>query len=101
MIRTPIWRSIAETLKTAIAEGHYAAGAKLPTEAALSDRFGVNRHTVRHAISHLVEQGLVHSRRGAGVFVLAKPLDYPLAMRMRFHQNLLATGRLPDKTMLS
>ena len=99
--RTPIWRSIAETLRKAIADGHYAEGAKLPTEAALAERFGVNRHTVRHALAHLAEEGLVHSRRGAGVFVLARPLDYPLSERVRFHQNLLAAGRMPDKTMLS
>ena len=99
--RTPIWRSIADTLRRAIAEEHYAEGTKLPTEAALADRFGVNRHTVRHALSHLADEGLVHARRGSGVFVLSKPLDYPLSQRVRFHQNLLAAGRLPEKTMLS
>ena len=99
--RTPVWKSIAETLRRAISEGHYAEGDKLPTEAALSERFGVNRHTVRHAISHLADEGLVHSRRGSGVFILAKPLDYPLSDRVRFHQNLAAAGRLPEKTVLS
>lgn len=99
--RTPVWRSIAATLRRSIADGHYAEGAKLPTEAALSERFGVNRHTVRHALSHLADEGLVHSRRGSGVFVLAKPLDYPLSERVRFHQNLLAAGRMPEKKLLS
>ena len=99
--RTPVWRSIAESLRRAISEGHYSEGEKLPTEAVLSDRFGVNRHTVRHAIKHLTDEGLVFARRGAGVFVLAKPLDYPLSDRVRFHQNLLAAGRLPDRKMLS
>lgn len=101
MTRTPIWRSIAATLRTEIAEGHYAEGSRLPTEASLSERFGVNRHTVRHALSHLIGEGLVHARRGSGVYVLSKPLDYPLSERVRFHQNLLAAGRMPDKTMLS
>lgn len=99
--RTPIWKSIADTLRGAISEGQYAEGEKLPTEAQLSQRFGVNRHTIRHALAHMAEEGLVHSRRGAGVFVLSKPLDYPLSDRVRFHQNLLAAGRLPEKTMLS
>lgn len=99
--RTPIWRSIADALQGEIAEGHYSEGSKLPTEAALAERFGVNRHTIRHAISHLADEGLVHARRGAGVFVLSKPLDYPLSDRVRFHQNLLAAGRLPEKTTLS
>ncbi len=99
--RTPVWKSIAETLRHAISDGQYTEGEKLPTEATLSDRFGVNRHTVRHALRHLADEGLVHARRGAGVFVLARPLDYPLSERVRFHQNLLAAGRMPEKTMLS
>ena len=99
--RTPIWRSIADSLRREIADQHYAEGSKLPTEAQLADRFGVNRHTVRHALSALAEEGLVHARRGAGVFVLSRPLDYPLSDRVRFHQNLLAAGRLPGRTVLS
>lgn len=98
--RTAIWRSIAEALCDDIAEGHYVEGGKLPTEAALAERFGVNRHTVRHALAHLASLGLVYSRRGAGVFVLAKPLDYPLSERVRFHRNLLAAGRTPEKKTL-
>ncbi|MHA3915432.1 phosphonate metabolism transcriptional regulator PhnF [Halovulum sp. GXIMD14793] len=99
--RTPIWRSIAETLRRSIADGHYGEGSKLPTETTLAERFGVNRHTVRRAIAHLAEEGLVHSRRGAGVFVLSRPLDYPLSQRVRFHQNLQAAGRMPDRQVLS
>lgn len=101
MTKTPVWQSIATTIRTDIAEGHYAEGEKLPTESALADRFGVNRHTVRHALSHLVEEGLVYTRRGSGAFVLARPLDYPLSGRVRFRQNLLAAGRLPEKKMFS
>ncbi len=101
MTKTPIWRSIAEELKGAMADGQYPAGAKLPTEAVLADRFGVNRHTVRHAVRYLAEAGLVHSRRGSGVFVLARPLDYPLSRRTRFRQNLLAAGRMPGSKALS
>lgn len=99
--RTPVWRSIAESLRRSIADGHYEEGSKLPTEAVLAERFGVNRHTVRHAISFLADEGLVHSRRGSGVFVLSRPLDYPLSERVRFHQNLLAAGRLPEKRILT
>ncbi len=75
-------------------------GDKLPTEAALADRFGVNRHTVRHGMSALVEEGLVRTRRGAGVFVAATPTDYPIGKRVRFHENLIAAGRTPEKRVL-
>lgn len=101
MARTPIWQSIATSLRSDLSEGRYRTGDKLPTEAALSERFGVNRHTVRHALSALVADGLVYTRRGAGAFVAATPTPYPIGKRVRFHENLLAAGRTPSKQMLS
>lgn len=99
--RTPLWQSIAATLREEISKGRYAPGDKLPTEAQMAARFGVNRHTVRHAVSHLVEDGLVRTRRGAGAFVAAMPTDYPIGARVRFHENLLAAGRRPEKRVRS
>jgi GntR family phosphonate transport system transcriptional regulator len=92
-----LWASIAETLRSEIGAGHYQPGDKLPTEAALAARFGVNRHTVRHALATLAEAGAVHARRGAGVFVTARPTDYRLGRRVRFHQNVLAAGQTPSR----
>lgn len=100
MTRDPIWKTIAETLAAEIARGLYVPGAKLPTEAALASRFGVNRHTVRRAMAQLAERGLVHARRGAGVFVQAAPTEYPLGRRVRFHQAVTASGRTPDRRRL-
>ncbi|WP_417807331.1 phosphonate metabolism transcriptional regulator PhnF [Thioclava sp.] len=96
--RIPIWRQISDTLRAEIAQGLYPAGAKLPTEAQLAARFGVNRHTVRHALGALAEEGLVVSRRGAGVFVAqAAPAQYPIGRRVRFQQNIIASGRAPSR----
>jgi GntR family transcriptional regulator, phosphonate transport system regulatory protein len=92
-----LWAAIAATLTFEIGSGHYRPGDKLPTEAALASRFGVNRHTVRHALASLAEAGQVHSRRGAGVFVALRPTDYPLGRRVRFHQNVLAAGQTPSR----
>ena len=97
---TPIWQAIARSLRDELAEGRYGTGDKLPTEAVLSARFGVNRHTVRHALKTLIEEGLLRSRRGAGVFVVARPTDYPIGRRVRFHENLIAAGRIPEKRIL-
>lgn len=99
--KTPIWKAIASAMRGDLAEGRYALGDKLPTEAALAERFGVNRHTVRHGISVLVEEGLVRTRRGAGAFVVATPTDYPIGNRVRFHENLIAAGRRPEKRVLA
>ncbi len=97
MARTPIWRSIADTISAEIAAGLYAPGDKLPTEAALAARFGVNRHTVRQGLAALIKAGTLHARRGAGVFVAAKPTDYALGRRVRFHQNIRDSGRAPSR----
>eukprot|EP01041_Mallomonas_annulata_P037256 gene37256-60512_t len=82
-----------------MAQGLYPAGAKLPTEAALSARFGVNRHTVRHALADLAARGLVVSRRGAGVFVASRPTDYAIGRRVRFNQNVTAAGQTPSRDL--
>jgi GntR family phosphonate transport system transcriptional regulator len=100
MGRSPLWTAIRDRLSEEIADGHYGPGDRLPTEAQLSDRFGVNRHTVRRALADLAETGLVHARRGAGVFVRHRPTAYPIGRRVRFHQNLLAAGRVPEKRIL-
>lgn len=97
MLKETLWATIAATLTNDIAAGHYRPGDRVPTEAALSARFGVNRHTVRHALAALAEQGLVHARRGAGVFVAQRPTDYPLGRRVRFHRNVLAAGQTPSR----
>lgn len=98
--RTPIWQAISATLRADISDGRYGLGDKLPTETALADRFGVHRHTVRHALSHLVDEGLVRTRRGSGAFVQATPTDYPIGRRVRFHESLAAAGRLPRRRIL-
>lgn len=95
----PLWRQIADTLKDEAAA--LMPGDQFPTEARLSARFGVNRHTVRRALAALAEEGVVHARRGAGVFVAARPTEYPLSRRVRFHAALNATGRVPGRRVLS
>lgn len=100
MPRAALWKTIVGSLSAEIAGGHYRPGDKLPTESQLAARFGVNRHTLRHALAELAQAGTVHARRGAGVFVASVPTDYPLGRRVRFQQNVLASGRTPSREIL-
>lgn len=95
----PLWRQILETLRAEIAA--LPAGHRLPSEARLAARFGVNRHTVRRALAALAEAGLVHARKGSGVSVTAQPAEYPIARRTRFRAAMEATGRVPGRQVLS
>lgn len=99
MARSALWREIAATLEAEIGRGHFPPGGRLPTEAELSARFGVNRHTVRHALADMATRGLVHPRRGAGVFVTGRAADYPLGRRVRFHQAVTAAGMTPSRRL--
>lgn len=61
---------LVDALGDRIREGQLAAGAKLPTEAAIMEAFGVSRTVVREAISKLQTSGLVTTRHGVGTFVV-------------------------------
>ncbi|MEM9715947.1 MAG: phosphonate metabolism transcriptional regulator PhnF [Pseudomonadota bacterium] len=100
MGRPTLWKDIAGILEGEIASGILSKGDQLPTEAMLSDRFGVNRHTVRRALSHLIGEGLIYSKQGAGAFVTGSITHYPIGQRVRFHQNVEAVGRHPSKRAL-
>lgn len=95
-----LWTALRDQLAADIAAGRHAPGDRLPSEAELAARFGVNRHTLRRALADLAAQGLVQARRGAGVFVTARITDYPIARRTRFSDTLLGAGRTPDRRIL-
>ncbi len=96
----PLWQRILTTLSDEIDGGLYPPGAKLPTEAELSQRFGVNRHTVRRALEGLREDGRIHVRRGSGAFVTQGRFDYEIGPRTRMSRNIADRGRRADRKWL-
>ncbi|MBL8570222.1 MAG: phosphonate metabolism transcriptional regulator PhnF [Phreatobacter sp.] len=96
-----VWRQIAEAIEAEIAGGGLPPGARLPTETALSLRFGVNRHTVRQAVKSLVDKGLVRVAQGSGTYVEAKPLAYPIGVRTRFSEIVVGQARDPAGKVIS
>jgi GntR family transcriptional repressor for pyruvate dehydrogenase complex len=61
---------VFEQLRDMLYRGEIGAGERLQSERDLSTLFRVGRPTVHTAIQRLIDQGLVESRRGVGVFVL-------------------------------
>jgi len=90
--RGPVWAAIEQVLADEIAAATYKPGDKLPSENALALRFGVNRHTVRQAISHLARTGIVRIEHGRGTYVIDSAIDYALGKRTRFTKNVAAVG---------
>ncbi|MGF1500057.1 MAG: phosphonate metabolism transcriptional regulator PhnF [Elainellaceae cyanobacterium] len=88
-----IYAQIAEELRRDICQGAYHPGDKLPTEMQLSERFGVNRHTLRQAIALLKSEGLVRVEQGRGTFVASTPIQYAIGKRVRYNEALKAQGK--------
>ena len=95
-----LWRRIAQSLTAEIGPRGLHPGARLPTEAQLAERFGVNRHTVRRAIEHMARAGLVRVEQGRGSFVADDVIEYPVETRTRFSEWIRRQNREPTGQIL-
>ncbi len=89
----PRYMTLAETLRSGIASGNPAVGELLPTEHALTEQYGVSRHTVREALRLLAEAGLIARRRGAGTVVVASEARAGFAQRLGSVDDLMQYTR--------
>ncbi|WP_428950512.1 GntR family transcriptional regulator [Streptomyces sp. cg35] len=67
----PLWEQAADLIRGEIAREGLAAGDRLPSERDLCVRLAISRVTLRKALTHLVEQGLLTATHGRGWFVAA------------------------------
>jgi len=95
-----VWKQIEERLAAEIRDGRFAGTGRLPSESELASRFAVNRHTLRQALAALQNAGLLAIERGRGAFVRPDWLDYTLARRTRFSENVLQNRSQPSMRML-
>lgn len=93
-------RQIAQQLKDRIARGLYASGARIPTEPELSELFGVSRITARHAVEHLVREGLVLRKQGKGTFVKGPVVRHDLLELRGIYDELVEQGLNPQTELL-
>jgi GntR family transcriptional regulator, phosphonate transport system regulatory protein len=94
-----IYSQIAKLLKEEITS-FLMPGACLPSEKELAERFGVNRHTIRHAVDDLISVGLLERRHGIGTFVLDRPADYLLGSATRFTETFESLGKTASNRIL-
>ena len=90
--RDSFWTRIAAELAEAIGNGIYPPGQRLPSEHALAEQFGVNRHTIRRSLASLCHQGLVRITQGSGTYVEDFAVDLVLGKRTRHQQGLAQAG---------
>jgi GntR family transcriptional regulator len=78
----PLYQRLLDSLRDKIRRGEWAVGGHLPTEAELSEQYGVSRITVRHALSLLEQDGFIRKARARRTEVVSagpvKRLGYPM-----------------------
>ncbi|MBN1484022.1 MAG: GntR family transcriptional regulator [Chloroflexia bacterium] len=67
--RVPLYLQAQQYLLQRIEDGTYAPGEQLPSEADLAAQLGISRPTLREALLHLEQEGLVVRKHGVGTFV--------------------------------
>jgi len=65
--KQPIYQQLIDSFRDFAQKSE--PGTALPSENAISQRYGVARMTVSRAFNHLVEEGIVYRERGRGTFV--------------------------------
>ena len=71
----PLYQKIRDELRLKIQSGEFAAGAPLPTERELCERYGVSRITAAHALNELKQEGLIERKKKSGNAVLPLPYE--------------------------
>ena len=66
----PVFVRVAHQILTAIRDGSFPAGDRLPSEQLLCERFGVSRPSLREALSALQFAGYLASKQGFGTVVV-------------------------------
>lgn len=62
---------VIEQLRTAVTQGEWPIGERIPTEAELGEQLGVGRNTIREAVRALAHTGILEVRQGDGTYVRA------------------------------
>lgn len=74
---------------------------KIPSERDLMERFSVSRTTVREAISHLVQEGILEKVHGKGTFISQKPPVHEwLDSLNSLTETVKKMGMVPGSTLL-
>ena len=73
---------------------------RLPNELELADDIGLSRPTMRRAMQHLVDKGLVVRRRGIGTRIVSPQVRRTLELSSLF-DDLSRSGQRPGTTMIS
>ncbi|MFF4173925.1 GntR family transcriptional regulator [Streptomyces sp. NPDC001744] len=96
----PLYFQFAQQLQQLIENGVLPPGTRLSNEIALAEQFGLSRPTMRQAMRHLVDKGLLTRKRGVGTQVVTHRVRRQTELSSLF-DDLRRDGRRPGTRVLS
>lgn len=79
---TPKYEQVKKYLKEFIQQAELKYGDSMPTESELMAMFDVSRHTIRRALSDLINQGWLYTMQGSGTYVADPHADTNISGKM-------------------
>jgi GntR family transcriptional regulator len=89
----PLYQIVAESISAQVRSGQLEPNQRLPSESELCQEYSVGRNTVRHAISELVNDGILRTVPGVGTFVVDTRLDKTAEYLFGFSQEMQFLGK--------
>lgn len=88
----PKYYQLKEIIRDGIEKSELRAGAAIPPERELCERYGVSRMTARQAVMELVNEGLLYRVQGLGTFVTEPKLGEGSGRLTSFTQDMRERG---------
>jgi DNA-binding GntR family transcriptional regulator len=96
----PLYFQVARQLDDAIETGTLPPGSRLPNEIDFAGRLGLSRPTMRRAIQHLVDEGLLVRKRGVGTQVVHTKVRRSIELTS-LYDDLTAANQRPRTEVLA
>ncbi|MFI0793217.1 GntR family transcriptional regulator [Micromonospora rubida] len=96
----PLYFQVAQQIEAMIDVGTLPAGHRLDNEIQLADQMGLSRPTMRQAIQHLVDKGLLVRKRGVGTQVVHSMVKRSVELSS-LYDDLAQASKRPTTTVLN
>jgi GntR family transcriptional regulator len=96
----PLYVQLKEEIISAIQDGKYKPGDLLPSQRSIADSHDMSHMTVRRAINELINEGVIYSIQGKGIYVAQQKVASEYGSLQGLDQQLDRLGMKPSTRIL-
>lgn len=93
----PLWSQILQDVRARLSAGEFVE--QFPTDVELTLQYRVSRQTVREALRHLQQEGVIERGRGRGTFVRQRAVEQQLGMLYSVYRSAEEQGFLQESVV--